>query len=131
MDFFLLSPVSDKIFYNLPVHKRFSAEKVYFQISSFSRIRNKEIKRFFSYFIRHKRPASMIFPFFCEAVSAGQITVMCDVQAKRLDNCFSLLHFINVVFINISRKKSSLLRNRCDSFQNISYIFFCVCTSEF
>ena len=107
--FFLLPAVSNQIFHYLPVHQRFPAEEIHFQIPPLPGIGDQEIQRLLSHFIGHKSPASVVFAFLSEAVSAGKITVMRNVQAQCLDYCFSLLYLINKILIHILCKQPSLL----------------------
>ena len=53
MFFFLGAAVFNQTLYYVPVHQRFSAEKVYFQMLSVAGIGNEEIKGFLSYLIAH------------------------------------------------------------------------------
>ena len=78
--FFLGTSICHQILYHLPVHKRLSAKKVYFQVLSGTGIGNKEIQSFLSYFIRHQCSSSMIFPFFGKTIPTCQITVMCNMK---------------------------------------------------
>ena len=128
MKLLLLPSISDKIFYNLPVHKRFATEEINFKISSLTGIGNQKIKRLFPNFIWHQCPASMILAFLCETISACQIAVMCDMKTKRFNNCFSFLYFIDIIFVNIFCEKSSFFCKRYNSFQDILYIFFWITT---
>ena len=99
--------ICDKLLDYLPVHQRLSAKEIYFQINSASGIFHEKIKRFLSDFKAHKSTPSVILPFFCKAVFACQITVMGNVQTKRLNDCLAVLKIKNIIFINVFRKKHS------------------------
>ena len=81
VDLFLLSSISHQVFHHLPVHQRFSAEEIHFQIMPVPGIGDQEIQRFLSHFKTHKGAPAMVLPFFREAVFAGQIAVMGNMKA--------------------------------------------------
>ena len=52
----------------------------------------------------------MVLPFFCKAVTTGQITVMGNMQAQCFDYCLSIFSkFFYYIFIYISGKQHTLL----------------------
>lgn len=126
MYLFLLTSVCHQVFDNLPVHQRLSSKEVYFQISSVSRVCDQEIQRFLSNFIGHQRSSSMIFSFFCKTIFAGKITVMCDVHTERLYHCLSLLHFPDILFINIFCKQLTCFCQFHDISIGIFQITLCI-----
>ena len=106
MDFLLLAAICYQVFYNLPVHKRLAAEKVNLQIVPGARIGDKEIQCLLAHLKRHKGTSSVIFPFFCKAVAAGKITVMCNVQAEGFHHCLTVLcKCINGILVYILCEK--------------------------
>ena len=109
MKLFLLSSVSDQIFYNLPVHQRLAAKKIHLQVSSGAGIGNQKIQGLFSNLKGHQGSSSMVFSLLRKTVVAGKIAVMGNVQAKRFYNRTAVFgKLVNCAFINISGKKHSL-----------------------
>lgn len=49
--FFNRASVGNEIFDHLPVHKRFAAEKVHFEIATSAAVFNEKIKRAFAHFV--------------------------------------------------------------------------------
>ena len=49
VEFLLFSSIGNEILYHLPVHQRFPAEEINFQVSPVSGIGNEKIKGFFSH----------------------------------------------------------------------------------
>ena len=126
MDFFLLSSVCHQIFDHLPVHQRLAAKEIHFQVSSAAGIGNQKIQCLFSNFEGHQCTSSMVFPFFCKAVSAGQVTVMGNMQTECLHYRRSVFKMLDGVLINIFCKQHPLLFQRPDFFQGCMQIFFSV-----
>ena len=101
MYFFLGTSIGHKVFDYLPVHKRFPAEEIHFQILSVAGIGDQEIQRLFSHFISHHGSASMILPFFRETIAAGQVTVMGNVQAEGLHHSGPVLKAVDRFLVHI------------------------------
>ena len=87
--FFHTSGVFDQLFDYFPIHQRFSAKKVYFQIASVSRMRNQKIQRLLSDFEGHQRLLPLIFPLTGKTIVTSQIASMRHMQTK----CFDVLIF--------------------------------------
>ena len=123
VDLLLLPAVSYQVLHDLPVHQRLAAEEIHFQVPALSGILDQEIQRFLSHLIGHKRPASVVFAFFREAVFTRQVAVVGDVETERLHHRLPLLHFVNIVFIYVPREQTSFLCQRGDRFQDVRQIF--------
>ena len=104
VQFFLFPPVGDQFLHDFPVHRRLSAEEIHFQISSVSGIPDQEIKRGFPGFRRHQSPAAVVFTLFRKTVPAGQIAVVCDMQAHGLHDTRSGGKYFNSRFIGFLGK---------------------------
>ena len=122
MDLLLFPAIGNQIFYYLPVHQRFPAEEIHFQVSSLPGICNQEIQCLLSNFKGHQRPASMVLALLGKAVFTRQVTVMSDMQAQRLHHRLSLFYFVNIVLIDIPGKQASLSGQFRHSLQNIPEI---------
>ena len=86
--FFLFdaSRIADKLFDDVKVHQRFTAEKVDFEIFARSRILNEKIKRPFPDLEAHQRAFSVILPLAGKAVRTVQIAGVRYMKTERLDN---------------------------------------------
>ena len=110
MQLFLLSSVFYKVFYDLPVHQRFSAEKIHFQIPSGPGICNQKVKRLFADLIAHERAASVVLSLFRKTVPAGKVAVMRNMQAQRFYYSFACLIINDRIFIDVLRKQHARFR---------------------
>ena len=103
------SSILDKILNHLPVHQRLPAEEVHLQIHTVTGVGNKKIQCLLSDFKAHQCPSSMIFALFCKTVTAGEVTVMCNMKAECFHNCLTLLKIKNIILINVRCKQLSKL----------------------
>ena len=67
---FATSGIGNKLFYHVPVHQRFAAEEIYFQIVTSTGMLYKKIKSLLAYFKSHKSLVTLILSLTCEAVGA-------------------------------------------------------------
>ena len=74
------------------------------QIHAAAGIRNQKIQRLFAHLKAHESPSAVVFPFLCEAVLAGKVAVVRDVQAQRLYNSLPLLEIADILLVNVFRK---------------------------
>ena len=111
------SAICNQILNNLPVHQRFSAEKVYLKIYSAAGVGYQEIQRLLADFKAHQRSSAMIFALFCKAVLTGEVTVMGNVQAQCLDYSLALFEIADIFFIDVFCKQDIILRQ----LQNLLY----------
>ena len=83
---FNASCICHKLLYNVPIHKRLTAEEVNLKISSCARIFDKKIKRTLSRFKAHNSALARVFTLTCKAVRAVEVTGVGNVQTERLYN---------------------------------------------
>ena len=102
----MFSSVGYELFYNIPVHQRFTAEEIYLEVSSAAGVCDQEIKRFFADFQGHQCTSSVILALFCEAVTTGKVTVVCNVEAECFYDGRTVGKLINCVFVNVFCKRA-------------------------
>ena len=99
--FLQASTVSHQILHHLPVKQRFPAEEIHLQIDPVPRMRHQKIKRLPARLITHERPSAVVLSFLRKTVSAGQVTVVGDMQTKRLHHRLPAFIFTDILLINI------------------------------
>ena len=72
----------------------------------------------------------MILAFLREAVFAGQIAVVGDMKAERLDDRLPLLYFIYKIFIYIPGKQAALFRKSGHCLQDLRQFLPGICLSQ-
>ena len=93
--------VSHQILHHLPVKQRFPAEEIHLQIDPVPRMRHQKVKRLPARLITHERPSAVVLSFLRKTVSAGQVTVVGDMQTKRLHHRLPAFIFTDILLINI------------------------------
>ena len=73
------------MFEYVQIHERFAAEKVHFQDLSLAAVFNEEIHRRFRRFKAHALALGVVCALVGKTVSATEITVVANVDTKRLD----------------------------------------------
>ena len=101
-------PVSDQLLHDFPVHERLPAEKVDLKVPSQTGILHKEIKRLLPRLQRHESPSPVVFSFLRKAVSAGEITVVGDMQTERFDDRRPLRKLLYGRSVGLRREKRTL-----------------------
>ena len=82
--------VRHKILDHLPVHKRFAAEKVHFEIAACSAVFHKEIESAFAHFVGHKSAFAVILALGCKAIFAVEIAGVSNVQTHGFEHRVAL-----------------------------------------
>ena len=131
MKLFLFPSIFHQIFYYLPVHQRFAAEKVYLQIPSASGISNQEIQCFFPHFKTHQSSSSMILAFFCKAVLTGKITIMCNMKAQSFYHSLACLKINDGIPVDILCKQLTGFFQFMTLTDGFFYITFRIGTFQF
>ena len=68
--FLYRASVCHEVFDHLPVHKRFAAEEVHFEITTRSAVFDEKIEGAFAHFVGHKRALAVIFALRCKTIFA-------------------------------------------------------------
>ena len=113
----LLPSICNKLLYYIKIHKRLAAKEIHFQIAALSGIGNQKIQCLLTGLKIHKRAPSVVLALFRKTIFAGEIAVMCDMQAQRLDYRLMLLKINNMRLVNIFGEKL-LIRLQCLHFVN-------------
>ena len=108
MKLLLLSAVCHKILDHLPVHKRFAAEKVDFEIAARSAVFHEKIQSALSDFVGHKRTLAVILALRCKTVFAVEIAGVRNVKAHCFEHRIALCQNIDVRFECVFREKFAL-----------------------
>ena len=124
MDLFLLPSVGHQILDHLPVHQGLAAEEIHLQVPPVPGIGNQEIQGLFSHLVAHQGPASMVLALLREAVAAGQVAVMGDVEAEGLDHGGTFLKVDDPVLIGILREKRPLVLQGLHVLQHLPDLSF-------
>ena len=78
-------------FDHVPVHQRFAAEEVHFQIGAAAGMLHQEIQRPLAHLVAHQRPLAVVFALTGKAIGAVQVAGMGNVQAQGLDHVAAAL----------------------------------------
>ena len=114
---FLFTAISDCLLYHMPVHQRFSAEEIHFQVLSRTAVRNQEVYGAACHIKAHKHAPLAITALSCKAVFTAKIAVVSDIETKCLDN--RPFRYSQLIII-YHRCKQNLLFNQ---FINFIHVF--------
>ena len=112
--------IGHQVLDHLPVHQRFPAEKVHFQIASVARMRHQKIQRLFAHFKAHERPVAMVFALAGKAVFTVQVTGVCHMQAESLDIVAALFEIKSHIGVYIFAVQFAGLLQRLDIRQTVT-----------
>ena len=97
--------VGHQLLHHIPVHQRLSAEEIHLQVNPVSGVGHQEIQGLLSHLVGHKGSSSVVLALLGEAVLAGQVAVVGNVEAERLHHRFSLLKINYIVLVDVCRKE--------------------------
>ena len=87
---FALSAVGDEAFHRLPIHERFAAEKVNFEVVSVARRLDEEVEGAAARLVGHERAFAVVAPLAREAVLAVEVAGVRDMEAERFEDAGAL-----------------------------------------
>ena len=111
--------VRHQLLHHLPVHQGLASEEVHLQVHPVPGICHQEVQRLFAHLQAHQRPPAMVLPLLCEAVLAGQVAVVCDVEAEGLHHRLPFLEVKDIILVDVRREQLSL----CRQFQDLVHSF--------
>ena len=97
--------IGHQVLYHLPVHQGLTPEEIHLQIYPAAGVGHQEIQRLFPHLKRHQCPSSVVLPFLREAIPAGQIAVMGDMQTQGFHHSLSVLKVKHVILVDIRREQ--------------------------
>ena len=118
----LRAPVLHQALHHIPVHQRLAPEEVHLQMLPAARIGDQEIQGLFAHLVAHQSPPSVVLPFLRKAILAGQVAVVGDMQAQRLDHSLTPLKIHHKVLINIPGQKLFQIDQLLNIFQGLLHI---------
>ena len=116
------SAVSHQVFYHLPVKERLPAKEIHFQIHPVSRVLHQKVQGFLAHIQTHQRSLSVILAFPRKTIFAGQVTIMGNMQTKRLHHRLSVLKTVKILFINIFGEKHPFFFQRKNLFHGLLHL---------
>ena len=122
--FFNRTRVCNKIFDDLPIHKRLSAEKVHLEIAARSAVFDEKIKRTFAHFVRHKRTLAVIFALRRKAILAVEIASVRDVKAHGFKHGVAFCEIFYIGLKLVFCKEFALSYKLVNVVQALYYILF-------
>ena len=131
LDFFivfllLLANIGHRLLHHMPVHERFTAEKVQLAMFTVSAVGDEEINSPARHIEAHEHTPLSISSLSGKAVLAAEIAVVGDIDTQRLDNRFIFdRHFIILIHGRIKRlSPDEFIQIIHDFIQLFSAVFF-------